>query len=112
MCILSKKQWIESYVSLSENEDDEKEIILTEGYDKLSSEIWIGNSGSSSHMDSIMEGLDDTKDCKIPVCFGNKNKLYATKVGKFRGITISKDGKKTPVLLNDVKYVPGLHCNV
>ena len=63
-------------------------------------------------MASRMEGLYDIKDYKIHVCFGNKSKLYATKVGKFRDIAISKDGKKTPILLNGVKYVPGLHCNL
>ena len=34
-----------------------------------------------------------------------------TKVRKVRGLSISKDSKKTPILFNDVKYVPGLHCN-
>ena len=52
------------------------------------------------------------KDCRIPVCFGNKSELFATKVGKFRGVAVSKNGKKTPILLYDVKYVPGLHCNL
>ena len=85
---------------------------MTESYDKLSSNIWIGDSGASSHMASSMEGLHNIKNYKIPVCFGNKSKLYATKVGKFRGIAISKDGKKTPILLNDVKYVPDLHCSL
>ena len=41
--------------------------MLTEGYNKLSPEIWIGNSGASSHMASSMEGLYDTKECKTPV---------------------------------------------
>ena len=59
-----------------------------------------------------MEGLYDIKNCKIPVRFGNKSKLYATKADKFRGIVISKDSKKTPILPNDMKYVPGLHCNL
>ena len=109
---LEKGQWVESYVSLSENKDDKTEIILTEGYDKLSSDIWIGNSGASIHMASSMEGLYNTKECKIPVQFGNKSKLYPTKVGKCRGVAISKDGKKTPILRNDVKYLPGLHYNL
>ena len=63
-------------------------------------------------MASSMEGLYVTKEYKIPVQFGNKRKLNATKFMKFRGFSISKDGKKTPILLNNVKYVPGLHCNL
>ena len=86
--------------------DDKKETILTEGYNKLSSEIWIGDSGASSHMASSMKGLYEIKHCKIPVCFGNKSELYATKAGKFRGIAISKNSKKTPILLNDVENIP------
>ena len=58
---LKNNHCIESYVSLSENEDDKKETILTEGYDKLSFEIWIVDSGASSHMASSMEGLYDIK---------------------------------------------------
>ena len=56
-------------------------------------------------MASSMEGLYNTKEYKIPVWFGNKSKLYTPKVGKFRGVAISKDSKKD-------SYVPGLHCNL
>ena len=79
------------------------------GYNKLSSDIWIGDLGAISHITSSMEGLYNKKECKIPAQFGNKSKLYATKVGKFRGVAISKDGKNTPILLNEVKYVADLH---
>ena len=85
---------------------------MTERCDKLSFKIWIGDSGASSHLASSMEELYDIKNYKILVHFGNKSKLYATKVGKFRGIVISKYVKKTPILFNDVKCVPGLHCNL
>ena len=44
--------------------------------------------------------------------FGNKSELFATKVGKFRGVAVSKSRKKTPVLFYNVKYVSGLHCNL
>ena len=49
---------------------------------------------------------------KIPVSFGNKSKLFATRIGKFKGAAISKDSKKTPILLKNVKYVPCLDFNV
>ena len=42
----------------------------------------------------------------------SKPALSATKIGKFRGVAVSKNGKKTPILLYDVKYVPGIHCNL
>ena len=57
-------------------------------------------------------GMFDMKDFKILVCFGNKSELYATKIRKFQGVAVSKSGKKTPILLNNFKFVPGLHCNL
>ena len=52
----------------------------------------------------------DLKDCKMLVWFGNKSELYATKIGKFKGIAVCKSRKKTPILLNNVKFVTGLYC--
>ena len=63
-------------------------------------------------MASSMTGLYDTKECKIPVRFGNKSELFATRVGKFKGVAILKDSKRTPNLLHNVKYVPDLHYNL
>ena len=54
----------------------------------------------------------DLKNCKISVRFGNKSELYATKIGKFKGVAVSSSRKKTPILMNDAKFVTGLHCNL
>ena len=75
----------------------------------MTSKIWIGDSGASSHMYMITGGMFDLKDYKTLLQFGNENKLYATKKGKFKGVAMSKSRKKTPILLNNVKFVPGLH---
>ena len=104
-----------SFVSLSDSETknkDKVEHVLTNDCVKLTNEIWIGDSGASSHMATTTDGMFDMKDCRIPVRFGNKSELFATKVEKFRGVAVSKNRKKTPILLYDVKYVPGLHCNL
>ena len=59
---LQNDQLVESYMRLSKEKNDKPEIILTKGYDKLSPEIWIGNSGAISHMASSKQGLYDTKE--------------------------------------------------
>ena len=106
---------VASFVSFSNtkiNDKDMVEHVLTNDCVKLTSEIWIGDSGASSHMVMNTNGMFDLKEWKIPVRFGNKSKLYATKIGKFKGVAVSKTGKKTPILLHNIKFVPGLHCNL
>ena len=61
---------------------------------------------------SMTTRMFDLKDCKTLVQFGNKSKRYATKIGKFKDIAVSKSGEKTPILLNDVKFTPYLHYNL
>ena len=88
---------VASFVSLSDSEsknEDKTEHVLTNDCVKLTYEIWIGDSGASSHMATTTNGMFDMKDCQILVRFGNKSELFATKVGKFRGIAVSKNGKR------------------
>ena len=95
-----------SFVSLSNsetNDEDETEHVLTNDCVKLTNEIWIGDSGASSHMTTTPDGMFNMKDCRIPVQFGNKIELFATKTGKFSGFAVSKTGKKMPILLSHFK---------
>ena len=93
---LEKNPAVASFVSFSNtkiNSKDKVEIILTNNCVKLTREIWIGNSGASSHMEMTTNRMFDLKECKIPVRFGNKSKLYATKIGKCEGVAMSKSEK-------------------
>ena len=65
-----------------------------------------------SHMSMPLEGMFDLKECKIPVRFGNKREVYATKVGKLRGNDISKRWKGALVIEFGEDYHQWLCCKV
>ena len=55
-----------SFVSLSNSKperEDKAEHVLTNDCVKLTSKIWIGNLGASSHMATTTDGMFDMKDC-------------------------------------------------
>ena len=57
---------VASFVSLSDSKhkrEDKVEHMLTNDCVKLTSEIWIGNLGASSHMAMTTDGMFDMKDC-------------------------------------------------
>ena len=37
--------------------------------------------------------------------FGNKSELCAINIGKFKGITVPRSGKNTPILIHDIKFL-------
>ena len=79
---------VASFVSFSNTKvsiKDEVEHMLTNNCIKLTSKIWIDNSGASSHMAMTTNRMFDLKDYKLLVQCGNKSKLYETKIRKFRG---------------------------
>ena len=62
-----------SFVSFSDTEIDRKdkvEHVLTNNCVKPTREIWIRNSGVSSHMEMTTNGMFELKEYKISVCFG------------------------------------------
>ena len=110
-----RTQAVASYLSLNKIEDNsnnEIEQVRTNNYIELTKYIWVGNSGASSHMFISLDGMFDMKEYKIPIRFGNKSELYATQEEKMRGIPVSKSRNKNPILLNDINFAPGLHCNL
>ena len=44
--------------------------------------------------------------------FGNNQSLEVKKIGKKKGKIVLKNREEVSVTLNEVKYVPGLYCNL
>ena len=102
------------------NEDDETEeeddrvFLETEPvtFGMIKKDLWLGESGASSHMTNSLIGMTDVEDATGSVRFGNSQVLKVMKIGKKARTVVQKDGKKVKVIFAQVKYVPGLYCNL
>lgn len=73
--------------------------------------LWIGDSGASSHMVNSTYGLIDVEDIDVNVEMGDGKIVKATKKGIFRGKVVQVDGSTTTVKL-EVKYLSQLKTNL
>ena len=74
--------------------------------------VWIGDTGASSHMTNSKEGLRNMRPIKSSIIFGNGQRLQNMYVGDKYGTAVRKDGMRTWIVIKDVKYVPELFCNL
>ena len=74
--------------------------------------IWLADSGASTHMGNSDEGMFDVKVIKSPVKIGNGKTVMALKWGKKRITIIQKDGSMIHSVLEDYKYVPDMCVNL
>jgi len=74
--------------------------------------IWIADSGATSHMTGDESGLVDWEETNDSVIVGNGESLKITKVGTWKGRVEQKDGSTAEIRLANVKVVPGLVTNL
>jgi hypothetical protein len=94
------------------NETSEHVLTVTDVVDGSSGDIWIADSGATSHMTNSLEGMYDIVDMSTSVTVGNGKQIKIEKSGKLKGVMQHKDGSRTEVVLTNVKYVPELWCNL
>ena len=63
-------------------------------------------------MTNDLEGMTGLKKINSKVKFGNNVSLKVMNIGQKRGMVMQKDRKTYAVILEDVKYAPGLFCNL
>lgn len=103
----------------NENKSTKSEVILTATEYCLSvsnnndnnDNIWVGDSGASSHMVNSLNGVSNIVDIDTQIKIGDSNFLSAPKKGHYSGTIIQVDGSTTTVKL-DVIYVPSLYTNL
>ena len=92
---------------------DEEMILIAENNPKtFNSFTWIADSGASTHMTNTMDGMFDVVDANINISVGDGRKMTTTKVGKWKGVAIDLEGRKTNITLTNVSYVPNLMVNL
>ena len=82
------------------------------GGDPMRDDIWLGDTGASSHMTMSLKGMHRVRDMAGSVTVGSGERLKVTKIGDKVGTVIQKNGLKKNIVLRNVKYVPDLNCNL
>ena len=80
--------------------------------ENVSKNIFIADSGATSHMRNSMHGMYELKDYVVDVRVGNSSKMKSLKKGKFQGLVTQKDGTTSSIVMQDVLYVPDLWENL
>ena len=80
--------------------------------DYKDTDIWIGDTGATSHMTHDLRGLFDVRENESNIQIGDGNEMKTTVVGKYRGTIVQEDGSELTVILEDVCYVSALVCNL
>ena len=70
--------------------------------------MWIGDSGASSHIMNLLQGMTNLKDVNNFVTFGDSKKLKIMKTGIKQGVVVQKDGTMKLIEIKNVKYVPDM----
>ena len=72
------------------------------------SNTFLGDTGASTHMVGSDEGLYDYEEIDKSVVIGDGKELKATKLGKLKKTVHQVDGMTMDIVLEEVKFVPGL----
>ena len=79
---------------------------------KLTSNIWIGNTRASCHMRTSLNGMYDMIPGSGGIKVGSGTILKIVKVRTFKGKIKQKDGSSKVIVLNKVHFVPNMYCNL
>ena len=83
-----------------------------DGYEQFDKSTFIADTGASTHMVNSDDGMYDCKEIEEPIILCNGKKMMATKIGKVRMTALQVDGSTADVVLQGVKFVPGLDMNL
>ena len=78
-------------------------------------ELWIGDTGASTHMTFTGKGMSNLKACSTEerIVMGNGEKATTSHLGDIEGQLISKNGEKEGTIkLQEVSYSPNVQFNL
>ena len=81
-------------------------------FDKFDNDIWIGDTGATSHMTFDSKGMYDLEEMSGQVIVGNGKGVKITHRGKLDVKIKQKDGSENKMTLQNVKVVPELGHNL
>jgi hypothetical protein len=93
-------------------ESQDMVFAATSDAEKFDDDIWICNSGASSHYCISDKGMFDVRDIDEMIRVGNGNLLVATKIGNLKLDVTQINGTKFTITLQGLKFVPNLWVNL
>ena len=84
----------------------------TDGEHSFTPDVFIADSGATSHMRYSKDGMTDLVDWKVEITVGNNETMWTEAKGTYKGTVLQQDGSSMDVVLSDVLYVPDLWVNL
>jgi hypothetical protein len=75
-------------------------------------DVFIADSGATSHMSFSTDGMTDLIDWKNEITVGNSESMWTKYKGTYNGTVIQQDGSSMNIMLKDILYVPDLWVNL
>ena len=92
--------------------DDEMILLADDNLKVFHENIWVADSGATTHMTNSLDGMFDLKDADTTISVGDGRKMNTKKIGKWRGTAIDSEGNQKKITLTNVSYVPDLMVNL
>ena len=96
------------YCTLSARQD----ITMEQNKMQVDPNLWIMDSGSTSHMRFSKTGMTNLVQWKAPITLGNRQFIYSEAKGTFKGQILYPKGVLFSVTMDNVLYVPDLMMNL
>ena len=111
-CLVAQQRYFEEGQSFIASIANKYALNMKVINDKLTNNIWIGDTGASCHMRTSLNGMYDMEPVSGGIKVGSGKILKIVKVGKFKGNIVQKDGSSEVIILNKVHFVPNMYCNI
>jgi hypothetical protein len=86
------------------NESKEMVFAVTSDAEKFDDDIWICDSGASSHYCALESGMFDVRDINEKIGVGNSNLLLATEIGNLKSDVTQIKGTIFALTIQGVKF--------
>ena len=106
--MVKRKKNKEQNCSLSTRQD----ITLEQNKIEPDPNMWIMDSGSTSHIRFSKTGMTNLVPWKAPITLGIRQHIYSEMKGTFKGQILSEKGLLFTVTLDDVLNVPDIMMNL
>ena len=88
--------------------DKDEYVFTMQADERFTKSTWIADSGASTHMGNIDDGMVDVEEIDEGVKVGSGDRIRAVKKGTIRLTAMQRDGTTFDLALKDYKYVPNL----
>ena len=111
-CFVAQQRHFEEGQSFVASITDEYALNMNGVNNKLTNDIWFGNTGSLCHIRTSLDGIYDTIPGSGGIKVGSGTILKIVKAGKFKGKIKQKDDSSKVIVLNKLHFVPNMYFKI